>query len=146
MEDALIRSLCNTASINSIYNSNHSLESLKIRSSRGRAHLRNLLHINSKGSSKSHVAIKKILIHFHDIDTKPLFEWNVEDDQQSLKSLPFIISWFRKVDRVMFTEEYISNSHYRLKARKLDAIFQYARAVPYLFVPATQNINGGDKK
>ena len=139
VEDAFDRSLCNTTSINSTYTSNHSLKSLVLSVLLARRpQLCDSLYINNKGSSRSQVAIKKILLHHSPLDMKPLFEWNVDDDQQSLKSLPFLIDWFKKVNEI----NYICS----LNSRKLDAIYQYAKAMSYLFVPATHHINGGDKK
>ena len=66
---------------------------------------------------------------------EPLFEWNMEvEGERDLKALPYVVAWFgRARDAVAGTEEGGS----KILRRKLSAIFQFAQAMPLLFVPAS---------
>jgi len=89
--------LCNTSSINSIHSSNHVLEKLSI--STRNPPLDTLLQLN-EGTNKSHVAIRKILHYHPNIDMEPLYAWDSKDDR-TLKSLPYIVSWFGRASNAM---------------------------------------------
>ena len=105
MQNAFVRLLCNTDSINNTYLSNHTLEQVTISSNGGQGEdvlgkqLKSLLKLNVGTNNQSHVAIKKIL-QYHNIDMKQLFGWDSEDDQ-SLKSLPYVIDWFERADEAV---------------------------------------------
>ena len=136
--DALSRVLCNTTSINSTYTSNHTLELLAIRHSNVEIDL--LLDLN-KDTNKSRVAMKKILKYHPNIDMEPLFDWDAEEGEQNLKALPYVISWF---DKACWAVLY-NNDKYNIEEKKLSAIFQFAKALPLLFVP-TSHIKKDDNK
>ena len=95
VEDDFCRSLCNTSSINDIYSSNHTLETIPSYQKKG-AKLVSLLKLNKSTTSKRHVAIKKILLYSPHIYMEPLFDLTVEegDRERDLKALPHVISWF----------------------------------------------------
>jgi len=124
--------ICNTSSINSIYSSNHVLESIWSSPKAVGAKLSSLLTLN-KNTNKSHVAVKKILLYHPIIDVESLFDWDMEVDR-SLKALPFLVSWFQMVVEALADEEDYGN--YRVAQMKLSAIYQFAKATPLLFVPS----------
>ena len=94
----------------------------------------------NNGANKSHVAIKKILKYHPNIDMEPFFEWNMEGEgERNLKALPYVIAWFEKAEEAVAGEE---ESSYNIEERKLSAIYQFAQAMPLLFVPASSCING----
>ena len=103
-----------------------------------------LLKLN-KNPNKSHVIMKKIL-RSHPIDTS-LFELGLEEGERNLKALPYVIDWFDRA-KVAVEEEYLGNDisyPYDVDRRKLSAIYQFAQAMPSLFVPVPQ-VKGVDKK
>lgn len=136
VEDDFLKLLCNTSSsVNSIYTSNHTLQKLTVKLSRDRG-LVSLLKMN-KDTNKSHVAIKKIL-KYHPNDMEPLFVWNVEGEgERDLKALPYVMAWFERARAV---------GSYNVDQMKLSAIYQFARAMPLLFVPASHVKGENNKK
>ena len=73
---------------------------------------------------------------------EPLFEWDA-DGEQTLKALPFVIDWFgRAEEAVAGAEEW---EGYMIEQKKLSAIFQFAKAMPLMLVPASR-IKVDDKK
>ena len=131
-KDIFCRVLCNTVSINHIYLSNHTLEALEL--GRLDSQLTSLLELN-EGTNKSHVAIKKILKYHPNIDMEPLFEWNMEGEgERDLKALPYVIAWFDRAGEAVAGSEEGGSKIFR---RNLSAIFQFAQAMPLLFVPVS---------
>lgn len=59
------------------------------------------------------------------VDMEPLFELDEEDDERKPKALPCVVDWFDR--RVRDENEEVVQS---INARKLSAIFQFARAMP----------------
>ena len=55
------------------------------------------------------------------------------------KALPYVIAWFEKAEEAVAGEEEWS---YNIEERKLSAIYQFAQAMPLLFVPASSCIKG----
>ena len=106
VEDDFCRALCNTSSINNIYSSNHTLETIPSYQNKG-AKLVSLLKLN-KRRNKRHVAIKKILLYYpHDFDMEPLFDLSMEEDDDSerdLKALPHVVSWFETAKEATIAE------------------------------------------
>ena len=117
-----------------VYSSNHTLQSLDLPRHRNGDLLLSLLKLNEI-ANKSHVAIKKILKYHSNIDMGPMFEWDAEDEQ-SLKALPYVISWFERAGEAASAAE-DRKGGYNIEEQKLDAIFQFTRAMPLLFVPAS---------
>ena len=141
--DIFARLFCNTSSINSIYSSNHTLERLVLSVPRGND-LRFLLRLN-KGTNKSHVAIKKILKYHPNMNMEALFEWNMEGEgEHDLKALPYVIAWYKKAQEAVAGDEGGEES-YNIDKSKLAAMYQFAQAMPLLFVP-TSHIKVGDNK
>ena len=114
--------LCDTSSINNTFLSNHTLESLG-GSSNIPADVRSALALNKSSEDKRQVAIKKILKHHRHFDMQPFFEWD-------LKVLPIAINWFERARAID------SNNEAQIDKRKLEAIYQFIRAVPEVFEPA----------
>ena len=86
------------------------------------ADIRALLACNSS-SDKKQVATKKILQHHQHFDMQPFFEWD-------LKVLPIAIKWFERARSIESEDEAGINK------RKLEAIYQFIRAMPEVFEPA----------
>ena len=129
VEDDFSKLLCNTSSVNSIYFSNHTLEKLKLsRDGRIGQKLSFFLLLN-EDTNKGRVAIKKILEYHPNIDMEPLFVLNVEgEDERDLKALPHV-TWFERAA--------VAGGSGNVDQMKLSAIYQFARAMPLLFVPAS---------
>ena len=131
--------LCNTTSINSTYTSNHTLQAavhcLRALPQHAQYHIRSLLGMNRGTNNKSHVAMKKILRYHPNIDISPMFEWDSKGEQ-TLKALPYVVAWFERAQEAVTSDEGV---HYGIHAKKLSSIFQFARAMPLLFVPVSQN-------
>ena len=129
LEDNFSNILCNVSNISSLYASNHTIEMLHLGQQLGQQ-LISLLELN-EGTNKSHVAIKKILKYHPNMDMCPLFEWGMEEDcEQTLKALPYVVSWFGRAEVAVADEE---GETYHINDRKLSAIFQFAKAMPLLF-------------
>ena len=160
--DNFCKALCNTSSINDIYLSNHTLESIK--SATFNAHdlflgsVAALLKLNksTRTRNKRHVAIKKILLYHPPIDMEPLFDLSLEDDDdsgQDLKALPHVISWFETAKEAIEMNSLRMRRHAQrkklstndLECKKLSAIYQFVTAMPMLFVSATHD-KGVDRK
>ena len=91
-----------------------------------------LLRLN-KGVNKSHVAIKKILLHYPDFDMKQFYEWDLEGER-SLKALPYIVAWFDMAKEAVADDEARGNdvNMNQIENRKLSAFYQFARDMPVL--------------
>ena len=135
--------LCDKSSINNTYSSNHTLEMLYAPHYHQykNDNLTKLLKMN-QDANKSHVAIRKILTFHPHIDMEPFFEWDMEGER-NLKALPYIISWFERAHKAVAGDE--GGESYNIDERKLTAIYQFAKAMPVMFVP-TSNDKGGEKK
>ena len=153
VNDSYSRLLCNATSIDSICASNHTLEKLTFERRNGffnqppPQHLVPLLMMN-KGTNKCHAVIKKILRYHPNIDMVPLFQLDIEEEDRSLKGLPYAISWFDKAsaavvddrERNYFSDsddsaDWVDSYDYHVEEQKLSAIYQFAQAMPMLFVP-----------
>ena len=140
--DIFNKLLCNTSSINLIHLSNHTLANFRLPFP-SEQNLDLLLKLN-KCTNKSHVAIKKILKYHPNIDMEPFFEWNTEGEgERDLKALPYIVAWFERAGEAAASDE--GGEGYNIDAKKLSAIYQFARAMPLLFVPAS-HIKGDSTK
>ena len=143
VRDVFSRILCDTSSIDSTYSSNHTLEEVTLSQRRGEQ-LRSLLELN-QGTNKSHVAIKKILNYHPNINMEPFFEWNMEgEDERNLKALPYVIAWFERAGEAVADEE--GRESYNIERRKLDTIYQFTKAMPLLFVPASHIKESNNKR
>jgi len=151
VEDEFCKSLCNTSSVNDVYTSNHTIETIHVRANKG-AKLHSLLQMN-KNTNKRHVAIKKILLYYtSEFDMEPLFDLSVKEDdsERDLKAMPHVISWFETAAeasgvRRLYNLEKRKILVKDLEKRKLSAIHQFVTAMPMLFVPASRD-KGVDKK
>ena len=83
------------------------------------------------------------------VDMELLFELDTDDDERKPKALPSIIDWFGRIRESNQNEEIDNSIDARKKkeevvkcidARKLSAIFQFARAMPLEFVPSPSGI------
>jgi len=170
VENAFSRVLCDTTSINATYSSNHTLTKLSVgvgyEDPRMGIELASLLKMN-KGINKKYIAIEKILQHHPNIGMEPLFEWG-SGNERNLMALPYVIDWFdRAEEAVEYDDESVvssddssdysdsddSSSHsveeddydYQVEERKLTAIYEFALAMPVLFVPLS-NTKSNNKK
>ena len=139
VQHVLCNILCNTSNINSLYASNHTLNMLGFGEQQPGQQLQSLLGLNAD-TNKNYVAMKKILLHFPNIDMEQLFQWDA-DGEQTLKALPHVMSWFDRAKVVVAND----GVEYDIEERKLSAIFQFAKAMPLLFVPPS-HINVDTKK
>ena len=145
---AFLGVLCNTATITDTYLSNHSLNGVGECLTRLPVSISYLLRLN-EGWIKNQVARRKILIHHPVLDMGPFLEWdtssinNTYQPNQSLAILPYVVMWFDRA-RIHAQEMVAGGKHIegydigedQIETRKLDATFQFARAVPLMFVPA----------
>ena len=111
--------LCDTSSVNNTHLSNHTLENL-FGAPNIPADVNALLHLNSSSEDKRQVAMTKILKHHQHFDMQPFFEWD-------LKVLPLVIDWFDRARSIESTDIVGTGK------RKLDAIYQFIRAIPESF-------------
>jgi len=132
LEKSIAEALCDTSSIEHIYMSNHTLENVWLVGKVLGGELSALLSMNT-GINKVHVCKRKILCYNPIFDVKPLFRWNMErQHEESLKALPPLIAWFEKA-----TEAVLPNDSYDITGKKLNLIYQFACAMPLLFIPAS---------
>jgi len=136
-KDVFTELLCNTSSIMDTYHSNHTLHTVLAPDSHT---FDSLLKLN-KGTNKRHVAIKKILKYHPNIDMTPLFELDMKEGEQNLKGLPYVIALFG----VGATEVSVEYNRDNIQARKLSAIYQFAQAMPLMFMPRS-HVKVDDKK
>jgi len=117
--------LCNKSSINATYNSNHTIKCIASDNQRVRAtrNFRKSLLLNGS-SNKNSVAKNKILRCHEHLSMEPFFEWD-------LKVLPIAIHWLETA-RGNLLDGTVGN----IDARKLSAIYEFARMMPLFFVPA----------
>ena len=74
---------------------------------------------------------------------EPFFEWNMEGEgERYLKALPYVIAWFDRAAEAVADE---GGDSYNIDERKLSTIYQFAGAMPLMFVPVAHN-KGGDNK
>ena len=135
--------ICDTSSIDATYSSNHTLRQLlndcwEYQEENDESlpqDLVELLNMN-RYNSPSDAARLKIIQYHHNIDMEPFFEWGSEDER-SLKALPFVVAWFDKAEEAGGADD--------IGKKKLSSIYQFAQAMPLMFVP-TFHIKGGDNK
>ena len=73
------------------------------------------------------------------MDMAPLFELDAKEGEQNIKALPYVVDWFGRDMGALEVK-------YNLVERKLSAIYQFAKAMPLLFVPSSHIKDGGNKK
>jgi len=132
--------LCNTKTINQTYNSNHTLSSIgydedDIDDDDDLAYYLDL----NRNSNKSRVAMKKIIFNHNHLKMDSFFGWDSKGDR-SLKALPFVVNWFDRAEEVDKEDECY------LPEMKLDAIYQFAQAMPLLFVSNTFKVTTKKRK
>ena len=86
--------------------------------------------------------MEKILQHHPNIDMEPLFDWDAEEGEENLKALPYVIDWFDKARAAVADD----GASYNIDSRKLSAVFQFAKAMPLLFVTASHIKKGANNK
>ena len=140
--------LCNRSSIGDTYSSNHTLEELELPYQlpyHVRTHLKTLVDLN-RGTDKIHVATKKILKYHPYIDMEPLFGWDAEGEH-TLKALPNVIDWFAKAEEGFPLGELGEiEVKMNIDRRKLSALYQFAKAMPLMFIPNSHNREGCSNK
>ena len=143
MADNFNKLLCNATSICHTYSSNHTLEKV-VFTHQNPSKLDSLLDLN-EGTNKINVAIKKILKFHPNIVMEPLFEWNMEGEgERDLKALPYVVASFNRAEQAVEGDE--EGGSYNIDERKLTSIYQFAKAMPLLFVPAPHDKEGDNKR
>jgi len=64
----------------------------------------------------------------------PLFKLDIEEGEQNLKALPYVITLFENAMSIPVLQRERLNVH-QIKRIKLSTMFQFARAMPILFAP-----------
>ena len=133
--------ICDVSSVNTTYLSNHTLQTLLQDRSGHRdipVHgdaLGYFLDLNRSSQDKEKIARIKILMSHPNMDMEPLFEWD-SGGEQSLKALPYVIDWFDRAGEAVADEE--GGANFNIDARRLSSMYQFAQAMPLLFVPASR--------
>ena len=60
-----------------------------------------------------------------------------------MKALPYVVAWFERAGEAVADAD--DGGSYNIDAKKLSAIYQFAKAMPLLFVPVPHG-KGGDNK
>lgn len=143
VKEAFVKLLCNTTSINATYSSNHTLTKLPLPNFHMGNQLVVLLKLN-KGTNKKYVAMIKILKYHPNIDMEQLFEWG-PNDEKNLMALPYVVAWFDRAEEAAeMTRDYLGEREaYNTKERKLSAIYQFALAMPLMFIPSSHTNGSG---
>jgi len=115
--DAFSKALCDTSSTNDIYLSNHTLRYIGGQLPQSLVHLRSMNY----DTNKKQVAMKKILRYHGHFNMEPFFEWD-------MAMLPTVINWFHRATACTRGDE-----ARRVNVRRLDAIYQFIRAMPDTF-------------
>ena len=67
------------------------------------------------------------------------------EGERNLKALPYIVAWFdRAEDAIVDAEE--GGDSYNIGAKRLALMYQFAKAMPLLFVPVPHNKRGDNKR
>ena len=139
VQDIFSNILCNTSNINNTYSSNHTLSELRL--PQVGQELSSLLDLN-EDDNKNHVAIKKILKYYPNIDMSPLFELDAEGEH-TLKALPYVMNWFERARVAVAADD---DEEYNIEERKLSAIFQFTKAMPLLLEGISRIITDNKKR
>jgi len=70
------------------------------------------------------------------VEIEPLFDLDSEEDERKPKALPNVIDWFGRIGGSTQDEEVVKC----IEARKLSAIYQFARAMTLEFIPSPSDI------
>ena len=65
---------------------------------------------------------------------EPLYNWDSEGEW-TLKALPNVVDWFERARGAAWNSQLVRD--YEFDKRKLSAIYQFAQAMPVLFVPSS---------
>ena len=156
--DSLCKLLCNNSSVSNTYSSNHTLEGVSFFHEGGRwDEVTSLLGCNRY--LKEYAATNKILRYHPNIDMEPFFKMGIEDSERNLKGLTYVIDWFERAKEAVLDISFIKNGVVQgretflnedariplVDTRKLSAVYQFALAMPLLFVPAS-HAKACDKK
>ena len=55
--------------------------------------------------------------------------------ERSLIALPYVMSWFDRAEKAVADD---NGYNYNIGAKRLSIVFQFAQAMPLMFVPASQ--------
>lgn len=139
MQQSFSRVLCDTSSINNTYSSNHTLKEVFLFVGSEKPAFHKLLKLN-KGTNKSHVAMIKILKYHSNMDLSTLYDWDL-GGEWTLKALPYVVGWFDKAREAVANDD---EERYTIDTRTISAFYQFARAMPLMFVPSS-HIKAEDK-
>ena len=74
-----------------------------------------------------------------------LYDWDSGDDQ-TLKALPYVVAWFERGREAIAELTMTQRESCYLNKRELSAIYQFARAMPLLFIPPSHTKAEGTKR
>jgi len=152
VEDVHFRKLVgDMSSIDSLYDSNHTLSEFSLRQFGRPSLLINLLMTNEGTNTNSNAALK--ILEYIDLEMEPLFKWGHREeggeDEYSLRALPYVIAWFERVtDAIAELRAWVpwERESFNTETKKLSAIYQFARSMPLLFAPVSSLEVGGVEK
>ena len=117
--------LCDTSSINNIYLSNHTLQTICRHDEFWRYLDLNRRRQNLEPEYRRVIPMIKILINYPDLaEMEPFYQWK-------LKFLPMIVAWFQKAFE---TRVYFGESFSKFRRREVSAVYKFIRGVPQLVV------------
>jgi len=126
--------LCDTSSVNSIYLSNHTLETISGMTIYGMPVTNSIIsdtesylimNTNRGCQNKQRVAIFKILRHHSHFNVEPFFEWE-------FKVLPIMISWFTSYN--VRACAFIHRCEEKINKMKLSVIHDFVKEFPMLYI------------
>ena len=128
MKNTFSKLVCDTSSINSIYLSNHTLQSISWHDEFiDGAKYYQLNRWRQKLEPEYHglCPMIKILINYPDLaEMEPFYQWK-------LKFLPMIAGWFQKAGDA---RAYFGESFKKFRRREVSAVYKFIRGVPQLVV------------
>ena len=164
--DSFTEALCDKLTISRVmFSSNHTLENLGL-TEQGRwmpgywegydggyeqYPLFDLLNFN-RTTNKRHVAIRKVVermkkkaYYHHEVlpDIESLYDWDI-NGEWTLKSLPYVIDWYDKALVAVHEVNDDCSDDEEVPQMKLSAVYEFAKAMPLLFLPASYKAK--DKK
>ena len=84
--------------------------------------------------SSHHMNQIKILKNHPNIDMEPMFGWKT-GGEWSLRALPYVFDWYERVEEAAREYNICPCEIWKLE---LSSMYQFARSMPLLFVPANQ--------
>ena len=89
--------------------------------------------------------MKKKAYYHHEVlpDIESLYDWDI-NGEWTLKSLPYVIDWYDKALVAVHEVNDDCSDDEEVPQMKLSAVYEFAKAMPLLFLPASYKAK--DKK